>query len=102
MCQASREIVWRLAASKEGEYEIKLTGAGENLTKTLHVSSKLVRVSPVRLRGRFWERLFLVRRSPQYRTKVRSSPSLSTYPERNIEIAGYEINWIWLFLYFFR
>ena len=93
---ASREIVWRLAASKEGEYEIKLTGAGENLTKTLHVSSKLVRVSPVRLRGHFWERLFSSTESAVPDKSPIESVAIN-YPERNIEIAGYEINWIWLF-----
>ena len=93
---AAREIVWRLAASKEGEYEIKLTGAGENLTKTLHVSSKLVRVSPVRLRGHFWERLFSSTESAVPDKSPIESVAIN-YPERNIEIAGYEINWIWLF-----
>jgi uncharacterized membrane protein (DUF106 family) len=93
---ASREIVWRLAASKEGEYEIKLTAAGENLTKTLHVSSKLVRVSPVRLRGHFWERLFSSTESAVPDKSPIESVAID-YPKRNIEIAGYEINWIWLF-----
>src|SRR6267378_4337557 len=31
---ASREIVWRLSGSKEGNYDIKLTRAGETVTKT--------------------------------------------------------------------
>ena len=93
---AAHEIVWRLAASKEGTYEIRFAGAGENVTKTLHVSSELVRVSPVRLRGHFWERLFSSTESAVPDSSPIDSVAID-YPERNIEIAGYEINWIWLF-----
>ena len=93
---AAHEIVWRLAASKVGHYELKLSVAGQSVTKTLHVSTELARISPVRLRGHFWERLF----SSGEPAIPDNSPIESVainYPERNIDIAGYEINWIWLF-----
>jgi len=93
---AAHEIVWRLSGSKEGNYDIKLTRAGETVTKTLHVSSELVRVSPMRLRGHFWERLFTSTESAIPDSSSIESAAID-YPERNIEIAGYEINWIWLF-----
>jgi uncharacterized membrane protein (DUF106 family) len=93
---SAREIVWRLAASKEGMYEIKLAVAGESVTKTLRVSSELVRVSPVRLRARFWERMLSSAESAMPDTSPFESVAID-YPERNIEIAGYEIDWIWLF-----
>jgi hypothetical protein len=92
-----REVVWRLSASKEGAYEIKVTAAGQSVAKTLRVSSEVVRVSPMRLRGRFWERMF----SSAESAVPDNSPIESIvvdYPERNIYLAaGYEMNWIWLF-----
>ena len=93
---AHREIVWRLAATKEGEYEVKAAAAGQSVTKRVHVSSELARLSPVRLRGHFWERMFSSTESAIPDNSPIESVAIN-YPERNIEIAGYEINWIWLF-----
>ena len=93
---AVREIVWRLVAGKEGAYEVKVDAAGQSVTKTVHVSSDLARVSPVRLRGHFWERMFSSTESAISENSPIESVAVD-YPERNIEIAGYEINWIWLF-----
>jgi uncharacterized membrane protein (DUF106 family) len=93
---AEREIVWRLAASQEGAYEVKLVGTGESVTKTVQVASGLARVSPVRLRGQFWERLLTSSESAVPESSPVESIAVN-YPERTIGIAGYEMNWIWLF-----
>jgi uncharacterized membrane protein (DUF106 family) len=93
---AAHEIVWRLASSKVGDYEIKLSAAGQSVTKTLHVSTELARISPVRLRGHFWERLFSSAESAIPENSPIESVAIN-YPARNIDIAGYEMNWIWLF-----
>ncbi len=93
---AAREIVWRLAPTKEGTYEVRVAAAGQNVTKTVHVSSDLARLSPVRLRGHFWERMFSSTESAIPDNSPIESVAIN-YPERNIDIAGYQINWIWLF-----
>jgi hypothetical protein len=94
---ATREIVWRLAASKEGEYEVKVAAAGQSVTKTLNVSADVVRVSRVRLRGQLLERLFSSAESALPDNSPIDSVAVD-YPERNIDLFGYyEINWIWLF-----
>jgi uncharacterized membrane protein (DUF106 family) len=90
------EVVWRLAASREGDYEIKIVAGAESVTKNVRVLSNLARLSPVRLRGHFWERLFTSGEPALPSGGAVESISVS-YPERNIEIAGYEINWIVLF-----
>jgi uncharacterized membrane protein (DUF106 family) len=93
---AENEVVWRLAASHEGDYEIEIEAGADTVTKTVRVSSQLARVSTVRLRGHFWERLFTSGESALPATGAVESIAIN-YPERNIEIAGYEINWIVLF-----
>ena len=93
---ADNEIVWRLAGSKEGKYEVKIAAGGQTVTKTICVGNDLPRISTVRLRGHFWERLF----SSAEPALPDNSPIDSitiNYPDRNIEIAGYGMNWIWLF-----
>lgn len=93
---ADNEIVWRVVAEKEGDYSISLGAAGQTVSKQAVVSSALSRVSPVRLQGHFWERIFtsgepeLPENSPIQWVAV-------NYASRNIRVAGLEWNWIWLF-----
>jgi uncharacterized membrane protein (DUF106 family) len=90
------EVVWRLAARRDGDYEIKIVAGPDGVTKSVRVSSELARVSPVRLRRHFWERMFASGEPALPANGVLESIAVS-YPERNIEIAGYEVNWIVLF-----
>jgi hypothetical protein len=94
---ATREVVWRLAASKGGAYEVKLAAGGQSVTKNVNVSADVVKVSPMRLRGHFWERLFDSAESALPDNSPIESIAVD-YPERSIDLFGYyEINWIWLF-----
>ncbi len=99
---ADNEIVWRLVGSKEGKYEVKIAAAGQTAAgvaaaaKTVCVGSDLPRISTVRLRGHFWERMFSSAETALPETSPIDSISIN-YPDRNIEIAGYGMNWIWLF-----
>jgi uncharacterized membrane protein (DUF106 family) len=95
---ADNEVIWRLVAAKEGSYEVKVGAGGDSLVKTVRVSPELTRVSPERLRDHFWERMFSSGESALPENSKVESIAVD-YPERNIPlgIAGYEMNWIWLF-----
>jgi uncharacterized membrane protein (DUF106 family) len=95
------EVVWRLITNQDGSYEVKIIVDGQATTKTVRVSSQLARVSPIRLRDHFWERIFLSGESALPANGEVESISVD-YPTRNIPlgIAGYEMNWIWLFFIF--
>jgi hypothetical protein len=93
---AGNEIVWRLVGSKEGKYEVRIVAAGQSAAKVVCVGSDLARISTVRLRGQFWERLFSSAEPALPENSPIESISIN-YPDRNIEIAGYGMNWIWLF-----
>jgi len=93
---STNEIVWRLTASKEGKYEVKIAAAGQSVAKAVSVGIGLPRISTVRLRGHFWERMFSSAEPALPENSPIESISIN-YPDRNIEIAGYGMNWIWLF-----
>jgi uncharacterized membrane protein (DUF106 family) len=93
---STNEIVWRLVGSKEGKYEMKIAAAGQAAAKVVCVGSGLARISTVRLRGHFWERMFSSAEPALPENSSIESISIN-YPDRNIEIAGYGMNWIWLF-----
>jgi hypothetical protein len=94
--QAENVIVWRLAGSKEGKYEVKIAAAGQTATKIVCVGNDLPRISTVRLRGHFWERMFSSAEPALPENSPIDSISIN-YPDRNVEVAGYGMNWIWLF-----
>ena len=93
---ADNEIVWRLVGAKEGKYEVKVSAAGQSATKAVCVGSGLPRISTIRLRGHFWERMFSSAEPALPENSPIESISIN-YPDRNIEVAGYGMNWIWLF-----
>jgi hypothetical protein len=93
---ALNEIVWRLIGSKEGKYEVKIVAAGQSVVKAVCVGMGLPRISTIRLRGHFWERMFSSAEAALPENSPIESISIN-YPDRNIEVAGYGMNWIWLF-----
>lgn len=93
---ASNEIVWRLVGSKVGGYEAKIVTANQSAAKAVCVGSDLPRISTVRLRGQFWRRIFTSAEPALPESSPIESIAIN-YPDRNIAIAGYGINWIWLF-----
>jgi hypothetical protein len=91
-----KEVVWRVVAEREGKYEIQLVAAGQTVSKQVVVAPGLARVSPVRLKDNFWERIL----SSGEPALADNSPIQSiavTYPPRVIGFAWMEWNWIVLF-----
>ncbi len=93
---AENAIVWRLVGSKEGSYEVKIAAAGQSAAKAVRVGNDLTRISTVRLRGPFWERMFSSAEPALPENFPVESVSIN-YPNRDIEIAGHGMNWIWPF-----
>jgi uncharacterized membrane protein (DUF106 family) len=93
---ATNDVVWRLAGSKEGKYEVKIAAAGQSVSKTVSVGNDVPKISTIRLRGKFWERMFTSAEPALPENSPIESISIN-YPDRNIEIAGYGMNWIWMF-----
>jgi uncharacterized membrane protein (DUF106 family) len=93
---ANHEVIWRLAGSKEGKYGIKVAAGGSTAEKDVCIGGGLPRISTVRLRDHFWERMFTSAESSLPDNSPIESISIN-YADRNIAIAGYGMNWIWLF-----
>jgi hypothetical protein len=93
---SDKEVVWRVVAQREGQYEIHLAADGQTVSKQVVVSPGLARVSPVRLRGNFWERMFTSGEPKLAENGPIESISIA-YPPRVFDFAWMEWNWIVLF-----
>ena len=93
---AENEIAWRVVALRDGDYMLNLHANFHLFSKSVRVGTGLPRLSPIRLRGRFWERIF-VSGEPGLAAKDVVDAIEVQYPARDIAFAGFEWNWIWLF-----
>jgi len=93
---AENTISWRLIAERTGEYAVNVQVADQVFSKRVVVGSGVQRLSPVRVRGKCWER-FLVSAEPALPANQSVEVIDVQYPSREIAFAGMEWNWIWLF-----
>jgi hypothetical protein len=91
-----KEAVWRVVAEREGKYEVRVAVSGQTALKSVVVSQGVARLSPIRLRGQFWDRL--LRSSEAALPDASSIQSIAVnYPPREIHFGWWEWNWIVLF-----
>lgn len=93
---AENEIAWRVVALRDGDYILHLHANSHLFSKSVRVGAGLPRLSPLRLRGKFWERIF-VSGEPALAADNMVEAIEVQYPARDIAFAGFEWNWIWLF-----
>jgi hypothetical protein len=93
---AESEIVWRVVAARDGDYVVNVQSSAQTLSKRVVVGTGLPRLSPVRLRGKFWERLFYSAEPALPENSLIDAIAVQ-YPAREIAFAGLDWNWIWLF-----
>lgn len=93
------QVVWRVVANQNGAYRINIADGGGTVSKQVAVAQNLRKLSPLRLRNHFWTRLF-VSSEPAIPAASSIDSIEVQYPERNIALVGFELNWIVLFFIF--
>lgn len=93
---SENEIAWRVVAAKDGDYTVNVQASSQNFSKRVIVGTVLPRLSPIRLRDKWWERIFVSGESAIPANSPVEAIEVQ-YPARDIAFAGFEWNWIWLF-----
>ncbi len=91
-----KEVDWRIAADQPGEYSLAVWIEGATFSKAVNVSNQLVRLSPERLRGNWFDRVM----HPSEERLPRNGPLESIevqYPSRNFYLWGYALDWLLVF-----
>jgi hypothetical protein len=92
---AENTVVWRVAAETDGDYNVKVQTSSQVFSKRVVVAPGLPRLSPVRLRGPFWERIFVSGEPALPKNSAVQSIEVE-YPSRSIAFADFTWNWVWL------
>ena len=93
---ARDEVLWRIAPTQPGDYDLELVeSSGETTTKTLVSQDGIVRRSPYRT-TRFWTQLLFPGEAPlpaDGRVQEISLP----YPGQTVNLLGIELHWLFQF-----
>jgi uncharacterized membrane protein (DUF106 family) len=93
----ANEVVWRLRPTQAGEYDLRVTVGAESYTKRVQVAGGVVRRSPVRLEGSFWNQL-LYPSEPPLPDEGPVSAITVAYREQDLAVFGWSLNWmVWYF-----
>jgi hypothetical protein len=87
------QLLWRLVADRDGDYELGLDVAGARLTKSVRVTPLTVRLSPVRMGPGFISDLLYPAEPPLPSGGPVRAVRLS-YPEREVEVLGRRMHWM--------
>ncbi len=90
------EVVWRVVAAKDGTYNINVGAGGQTFSKQVVVSPDIARLSPVRLRDHWIDRMFTSGEDALPSNGPIESIDVS-YAPREISFAWIDWNWIVLF-----
>ena len=90
------ELVWRVAAEAEGDYELAIVAPdGSRTTKSLRVSDRIVRRSPKR-GSTLLDQLVYPAEAPLEAGSPFASITLD-YPEGEVNMFGWQTYWMWPF-----
>jgi uncharacterized membrane protein (DUF106 family) len=91
--RSESQLLWRLVADRDGDYELGLDVAGARLTKSVRVTPLTVRLSPVRKGPGFVSELLYPAEPPLPSGSPVRAVRLG-YPEREVEVLGYGMHWM--------
>jgi hypothetical protein len=94
---AAREVLWRITPKVGGEYSLAVHLRVQVFSKTLRVSNRVGRRSPVRLAGRVWDQILNPSEDPLPSDGILTAVRVE-YPPRDIRILGWNTNWLVVYI----
>jgi hypothetical protein len=91
-----REVAWRVAAERPGDYVLKVQIGEDVFTKSVLVSDAIVRRSPLRTDERLLNQL-LHPGEPPLPVGAEVESIAVTYPRRAVSVLGFQIHWMVIF-----
>ncbi len=89
-------MTWRFIAEKEGDYELRISAGGQVITKTVRVTDRVVRRSPVRVRG--WLNELIYPAEPPIPRDALFESIAVTYPDTHVVVLGWPLHWMVIYV----
>ncbi len=93
-----KEIAWRIEARQAGIHSLQVTCNGETLTKQLSIGDNNEQLASRRRTGKNVFEYFLYPCEPPLPSSAGVESIEITYPDRNLDIAGWRCHWLLQFL----
>jgi uncharacterized membrane protein (DUF106 family) len=93
---SQRELAWRIAAQRAGDYQLRVRVNGSTDTKAVRVSDAVVRRSPVRVNSSWLDQLIYPAEAPLPSSSPLEAISIS-YPDRDVWLFGWGVHWMVVF-----
>lgn len=90
---SAREAAWRIGFDEYGDYALIVEHSGWQVTKTVRVSDRFGRRSPVRYDGGFWNRV-LYPAEPPIAAGVPVEAVAVSYPPARFHVLGFDVGWM--------
>ena len=90
---AANEVLWRIVPTSPGDFDLTIRAGSDADSKTVHVSDRVARRSPIRVSPSLLDQ-FLYPAEPPL---ADSGPVVSiavSYPEATINVLGWRIHWL--------
>ena len=94
---ALNQVVWRIAGTAPGDYEVRVRIADATYTKTLHVSTSLARYSPARFAPQLLDEVTYPSEAPLPDGAPISMIRVD-YPQPGIQVFGRRIHWMAIYI----
>jgi hypothetical protein len=94
-----RETAWRVAAERDGDYELRISAnaAAAAITKRVRVTPLVVARSATRPSSSIWDQLWMPAEAPLPGDSPIEAIDI-TYPERAISVFGFPLHWLAVFV----
>ena len=90
---SEREVAWRIAAERDGDYQMTITLDGRHVTKQVRASNQVGWRAPERLERGFLNQL-LYPAEPPIDADIPIEAIYVSYPERDISLFGWNTHWM--------
>ena len=93
------ELGWRIQALEHGDYELSFVAGGETVTKSLRVTDRVVRLSPIRVAKGFWDQVLYPAEDPLPESTPIRKITVG-YEAGNAGFEGWENELTWMTFFF--
>ena len=90
---AANEVLWRIVPTSPGDFDLTIRAGSDADTKTVHVSDRVARRSPIRVSPSLLDQFLYPAEPPLPDSSPIASIAIG-YPEATVDVLGWRVHWL--------